>query len=265
MIEGKRVWAPTAVLLSAALLTHLAPAKAAGDDELIVTVGARAWINDWDSWYKTNVFYKTGGIQISEPIDSSTRAVYIPSLSLKYGNFLLSGSYLVRQTYTLSGSLDSITASRSEFDVNLGYYVVPGLALTAGYKQILQDYGGGAFKWRGPTVAILPAALLNANWGVYGVASYGLFKLRVPQADSDATFATSFNASYALAEAGVSYVVGVNQLIKALRLTLGYRAQILATKDYRLHSISTTGSSFTPAPYEHDVTYGPTLGISGSF
>jgi hypothetical protein len=265
MINRNLVGLAVGAVVSAFLLLHGAPALAATDDSVIVTVGVKDWINEWDSWFRQNVFFRTGPIQIAEPINSSTRSALIPSLSVKYGDFLVSGSYLARQTYSLTGSQDSLSASRSEFDATIGYYILPGLALAAGYKQVLQDYGGGAFKWTGPTIAVLPAVLMNSHIGIYGVASYGLFNLKVPEDDADASGRSTFNADYALAEAGLSYALGGTGIVKAIRITGGFRAQILTTKGYKLSSISATGSPITPSPYEHDVTYGPTIGLSGSF
>lgn len=264
MTKIMRIWAPAMLSVTANLLANQASALGV-DDDFHISVGVKTWISDWDSWYRTNVFYGSGSIQFSEPVDSNTRPAFIPNLSLTYKSFLLSGSYLASQDYSLAGSRDNFTASRSEYDAALGYYVIDGLAVTAGYKQISQDYGGGAFKWRGPTIGFLPSANLKGNWGVYGVASYGLFKLNVPQALSDAANATSFNASYGLVEAGLSYGVFFPQIIEALRITVGYRAQILTTKGYKLKSADALGNATTPAPYEHDDTYGPTIGISATF
>jgi hypothetical protein len=240
------------------LLAH--PALAADDDSLSVTVGVKAWASTWDTWRPQNVFFSTGPIQVGEQVDSNTRIAVTPSLSLKYGNFLLSASYLAPETYPLTGALDttSLSGRRKELDVNGGYFVLPGLAFTLGYKEIDQDYGAGELKWTGPTVGAAASAPLGSNFAMYGTFAYGPLKLKTPAGAADFNGNTSFNATYTVGEVGLAYAFSVGQILKSMRFTVGYRAQLLSTRDYAL-------ANRNPTPTEHDYTQGPTIGVSGSF
>jgi hypothetical protein len=235
--------------------------QAAADDSVSITVGVKEWVTDWTTWRIDNVFYNTGRIQITEPLNSATRPTSTPQVSLRYGDFIASASYLVTESYPLSGAIDALSASRNEVDVNAGYTVLPGVVLTLGYKQIDQNYGNGPFKWSGPTAGLSGSAPLGTtNWAVYGLYGFGLPKLKVPEAGKDARNNTTFDANYSLVEAGLAYVVGVHRHISALRFTVSYRAQILNTRGYEL-----IGADGYTAPNERDFTQGPTFGISGTF
>ena len=234
---------------------------AADGDSLNVTLGVKEWVTDWTTWRVNDAFFGTGRIQINESLNSASRLTSTPQIGLRYGNFIASASYLYPQSYSLSGSLDSLSATRREVDANLGYYILPGVALTAGYKEIHQDYGGGVFKWKGPTVGVTGAAPLgNSNWAIYGLYGYGVMRLTVPEASKDAFNDTTFDANYSLAEAGLAYVVPLSHVLSAVRFTVSYRAQILNTRGYKLRYLN----GYT-SPNERDFTQGPAFGISGTF
>jgi hypothetical protein len=258
------MWKPASVLGISALAIALAfrsgSARALDYDNLSVTVGLKAWASTWETWRPQNVFYSTGSLQIGEPVESKTRFALTPSLSIRYDKVLLSASYLAPETYPLSGALDtnSLSGRRTELDVNGGYYVLPGLALTAGYKEIQQDYGHGPFKWTGPTVGLAGSAPLGSNFALYGTYGFGVFKLKLPTDSPDAVGNTSFDATYSVGELGLTYAFGVGRFLKSMRFTAGYRAQLLNTRGYALMNRSTT-------PTEHDYTQGPTISVSGSF
>jgi hypothetical protein len=245
--------------LAVGLTLCVAPCMAADGDNVSVTVGVKEWATDWTTWRINDVFFGTGRIQINEPLNSATRVTSTPQVSLRYGDFVASTSYLATQSYPLAGSIDSLSASRSEFDVNAGYTVLPGLALTVGYKQIRQNYGDTTFKWTGPTLGLAGSAPLGSTpFALYGLCGYGLMKLK--DGAGDALHNTVFDANYSLVEAGLAYVIGVNRFISAVRFTVSYRAQILNTRGYQL-----LGANGYTAPNERDFTQGPTVGVSGSF
>jgi hypothetical protein len=258
------MWKPASVLgmsaLSIALAFRSGSARALDYDDLSVTVGLKAWASTWETWRPQNLFFSTGALQVGEPVESSTRFALTPSLSIRYDKFLLSASYLAPETYPLSGALDtnSLSGRRTELDISGGYYLLPGLGLTLGYKDIQQDYGQGAFKWTGPTAGMTGSAPLGSNWALYGSYAFGLLKLKVPADSHDANGNTSFDATYSVGELGIAYGFGVGRFLKSMRFTAGYRAQLLSTRGYALINRPTT-------PTEHDYTQGPTIGVSGSF
>lgn len=232
-------------------------------ENLDVTLGVTGWVNSWNSWFINHAYAAgpsgAGAIQISDAVNSSARVTATPQIGLYYGNLFFSGTYLAKQTYSLTGPLESLSASRSELDAKIGYYFFSGLALTAGYKELQQDYGAGTYRWRGPTLALLGSSPLGGtSLALYGAYGYGPLRLKLPRGQTDFAGQTSFSANYSLAEIGISYGRGV-RFMKSLRLTLGYRFQLLTTKNYRLESLS--GSVPTD---EHDITQGLTLGLSAT-
>jgi hypothetical protein len=242
----------------AAALCGYASVAFADVHDFSLTVGAKGWINDWTSWRVDNVFANTGPVQISEPLHSQTRFTVTPQVSLRYRNLLLSSSYLAAADYSLKGSLATVAASRSEFDANAGYYLLPGLTVVLGYKEVRQDYGTGTFKWNGPTAGIAGSVPIGAtHWSLYALYGYGLLKLKVPEGEADINGRTSFDSNYSVLEGGAAYDFGFDSFVKNLRLTIGYRAQVLTTRGYQLLN----GGS----PDEQDFTQGVTVGISTSF
>lgn len=243
-------------------LTWSLPRHALAED-LRVNVGVTGWANSWNSWFINHAYAAgpsgAGAIQLSDTVNSSVRVTATPQIGLYYGNLYISGTWLAKQTYSLTGPLESLSASRSELDAKIGYYFFSNLALTVGYKELRQDYGSGTYRWRGPTLALLGSAPLgDTGLALYGVYGYGPLRLKLPAGQTDFAGQTSFNANYSLAEIGISYGRGV-RFVKSLRLTLGYRFQLLTTRDYRLESL--TGS--VPSD-EHDITQGLTLGLSAT-
>jgi len=243
------------------LLSGMACGSARAAD-LSFTVGVTGWVNTWNSWFINHAYAAgpagAGAIQISDTVNSSTRVTATPQFGVSYGDAFLSGSYLAKQTYALSGPLESLGASRSELDIKLGYYVFSGVAISLGYKELQQDYGAGTYRWTGPIIALLGSVPLGAtDFALYGAYGYGVFRLRLPRGQADFVGDSTFDASYSVAEVGVAYAVPGVPALKALRLTLGYRFQLLTTKDYMLESLM----GATPTD-EHDITQGLTLGLS---
>lgn len=243
-------------------------AIAADGSNVVVAVGIKEWVSNWTSWHADNVFYDSGSTTVSEPISSATQSALTPQITVIFlQSFLLSASYLAPATYHFNDAVTGlpIAASRNELDFAGGYYLLPGLALTAGYKQVEQNYGQGAFKWTGPTLGLAASATLISNWSLYGTYAYGFFKLKVPEDSADAATRTSFDATYSVGEFGLAYNLSVSRLLKSVRLAVGYRAQLLSTRGYTL-SVSDGGAApILVAPSERDFTQGPTVSLTGTF
>jgi len=167
-----------------------------------------------------------------------------------------STSYLLPQTYPLSGALDTraLSGRRRELDLNGGYKVFRGLLLSVGFKEVYQDYGAGALRWRGPTFGVVASAPLLANWTAYGNYGYGPFRLTTPAGSADSNGRTAFDASYNLGELGIAYDFNVSKVARSIRVTLGYRVQLISTRGYALQGR-------TDAPNEHDNTQGPAVSL----
>jgi len=246
-------------------------ASAYGADDMTVSLGLRFWDNKWTSWdyYAPAV---AGGFVIpgaSENFTSSSKAVPIPSVSVRYKDFLFSGSQFVNSSYGFVGSSGApFNSKRTETDLLAGYYVLPTLALTLGNKEIKQDFGiGGNFKYSGPVLGAAASAPLTGGYSLYGNLGYGFLKAKLPAALMDALGRNSFDANYYLAEIGLAYSFDIRSTIpsaKALTATVGYRNQVLATKDFRV-GLSPTNRNLNRGTDLRDTTEGFSFGLSISF
>jgi hypothetical protein len=249
-----------------AIGTGSAPVRAddsSAESEWAFAAGAKLWENTWESWIVVPTPFNRGSREVTETINSNTKVAVIPQLSIRYGDWLGTVSALTPTNYTLTPSWGTpLAASRYEIDGNLGYYMLPGLALTAGYKQVEQKFGG-TFKWHGPTVGASGTAGLGKGFSLYGTVGVGYMKAELPFADG--ADQTSLNANYVLGEAGVAYSFGaLGRLTRSLNVTLGYRSQTLTTRGYGLADTSTTPPTVSRQDVR-DTTQGPTLSVVAVF
>lgn len=237
-------------------------ADSSDNSELTATVGAKFWENTWESWIVVPTAFNLASRQVVDTVNSSSALAVIPQVSLRYGSWLGSVSALTPTNYTQTASYGTpLAASRYEVDGNFGYYVLPGLALTAGYKQLEQKFGG-TFKWRGPTLSTSGTARLGSGFSLYGTVSVGYLKVHLPFADGAGD--TSRHAIYELGEAGLVYSFGdLARFLPFLNLTLGYRAQTLTTRGYGL--LDDNKPPIISHQDVHDTTQGPTVSIVGVF
>jgi hypothetical protein len=233
----------------AALSTTSALAQVSSDSmlpdmkDIHGTVGVRAWRVDWATWFDY-YDYRNGSL---------ANAV-IPVASLRYKNFLVSGSYMARKEIEFPYPYinGNYRFGRSEYDVNAGYMIVPGLVVTAGYKNI--NYNGSDLDWeaKGPTIGVAGSAPLSSWVSVYGNAAYGRLKLT----DSGHTF-TKARGKYLLTEVGLAFPLGnFSSTLSSVVATFGYRYQRLGTYP----------NAPTSLPIElFEYTQGPVAGLSLSF
>lgn len=256
-MNSKDLWRVTAAVLSGLFQVPALAAEGTGED-FSVTVGAKVWVNDWSSWYTPTI----GGQGEVVPIDSSTKVSVIPVVNLRFRDFYASFSTLLNTSYTLAGqALNSIDASRKEFDANLGYYVLPGLGVSLGYKSLSQVFGGATYRWTGPTIGATLTAPIQGGFAGYGALGIGFFKMSLPAADANSSVNGDLNANYAIGEIGLAYgAAGVPTIaVTSTAFTLGYRLQAVRTKDYKVRAA--TGASVNGSTDLSDVTQGPALGF----
>jgi hypothetical protein len=256
-MNSKGLWRMAAAVLSG--LFQVPALAAEGTDEgFSVTVGTKVWVNEWSSWYTPTI----GGQSQVVPIDSSTKVSLIPVVSLRFRDFYASFSTLTNTSYTLSGqALNSIDASRKEFDANLGYYVLPGLGVSLGYKSLSQVFGGASYRWSGPTIGATLTAPIQGGFAGYGSLGIGFFKMSLPAADVNSSVNSRLDANYAIGEIGLAYgAAGIPTIaVTSTAVTLGYRFQDVRTKDYKVRAA--TGASVNGSTDLSDVTQGPALGF----
>ena len=134
------------------------------NNDLRFTIGYRLWLNWWQTSLAkvdtiTDPDAPRNQITISSantPSINQFAAASIPSVGMRYKDFFASASVMIspdyhfpRVTTTFSGTVpfphsfvtsNRVTASRTEVDVNLGYYIHPWIALTGGYKGVFQEF-----------------------------------------------------------------------------------------------------------------------------
>lgn len=247
-----------AVCLALPLVCHAQEKPEAPVSPWAFAVGAKAWANTWTSWEINRV----GARQAITPVSSSPEVAFTPFASLRYKRAFVTASVMSETEYTLENSLSSRSGTRSEADANIGYDVLPGLSLSAGYKRLTQDVGG-RYEWTGPTLAVSVSAPLQSGLSVYGTYGMGWMKVSLPS--PDAAGADSLNADYTLSEFGLAYSLGREKLggFAGLTMTLGYRAQTVQTREYALSSLP--GDVVYAKDDPRDYTQGLTLSLIGTF
>lgn len=207
---------------------------------LSISVGVRAWYTDWSTF---SYFVDDAGNNLAlMQVSAGHELALMPLVSVRYGDFFASFSAMPSTEFDFPFSTDR----RKEFDVNVGYSVLPGLALTLGYKKVSQRGSAGEYRPAGPVIGVNLNAPMSGPWSLYGAV--GLGWLKTPGGDD-----IQFDADYRLAELGLAYTLEGGAWLKHWTFTAGYRAQIMTSKD----AFNTQDG--------RDTTQGFTLGAIASF
>ncbi|NJD06541.1 MAG: hypothetical protein FIA97_08575 [Methylococcaceae bacterium] len=250
--------------------------------DFTLAVGTKVWINGWSTWrsLKLNIpgfpQFIDKGVNIQSVTAKSSSAVSpIPSLTARYKDFFLTGSYLAETDYEfsdqsqlysidlrpLTGRVDPVglkygmSGSRREWDVSLGYQIIPYLAVTAGYKEIEQSFkidscqgvlmnltdvfdcrgdfpGKTKVTYAGPTIGLSGAAPIGHGFGLYGNFTYGWLgaNFRSSSASQFNDLAQVNNVDYYVGELGLTYShllrdMPVYMPLSAATAYAGYRYQ----------------------------------------
>jgi len=204
-----------------------------------ITLGLKAWLNQWESWISPS---NLGGNVISET--SNLKLAPIPSVSFKYRDFFVSSSYFAKTSYkfptydelnpTTGLTTTTFKADRKEFDLNFGWYFVPRLAVTLGLKQVDQDFtitrtgsgfsgapGVAKYKYAMPTVGITGSAPISDRFAMYGTGAWGPAVATTINGTKNSNYSGFYNAS----EFGLAWLAAQN-----FTMTLGYKYQIIQNK-----------------------------------
>lgn len=224
----------TAIALAATAFAHAQQAAPT------VSVGLRAWHTQWDTFsYDTNQF----GDPVVTQAPARDKLVLLPVLSMRWRDFTGSISLYPSTDHDfVSGE----RGTRKEFDVNVGYFVTPGVALTLGYKKVEQGGSSGVYALSGPVAGVSGTAPLGRDLALYGSFGMGWMK-------STASSTVKFDADYRLSEFGAAYTLPTSTFVKAVTFTLGYRTQVLTSKNA------------TASQDGRDLTQGFTFGALASF
>jgi hypothetical protein len=257
-------------LSALALLLVTATGHAA--DDWSVTLGAKMWNNEWTSWdyYPPMALSSVQSLPgASENFTSGNQTTWLPSLTLRYQDFLFTGSVFSKKEYGFDGSSGArFSANRDETDLHVGYYILPTLALTIGYKDVQQDFTGGkVFNYSGPIFGLVGSAPLTKGFSLYGNFGYGAMTAEFPAGMTDNSGQGKKDADYYLSEIGIAYSFNVSSMFpsaKAMTASLGYRSQTLATQGFAV-GIDANNPALSRSTELRDNTEGFALGLSISF
>ncbi len=256
----------------ALLLVGLAPAAQAQD--ISVTVGLKAWNTKWSTWFTQDTVNVDSNTQISGDVfnrTASSEFTFIPALTVRWGDWLVSGSMLAKKEFefflsqdgNVDGQLDRLSFERKEYDVNVGYSIAPNAAFTLGWKQLEYKSQNSSYKYKasGATLGFAGSAPLAHGVSMYGNLAYGRPKI------SDGVSGEP-RGDYFLTEVGLAYPLGgMSDMLKSLVLTAGYRYQKLQSDSVTVTTTRfTTGQPLGSREVELiDTTEGFTIGVSGTF
>jgi hypothetical protein len=213
----------------------------AQEPDFVVSVGARAWYTQWTtfSYFVDEVTQENLALT---QVSADDKLAFMPLISVRHGKWLASASGLPSTDFKFPNG----RGTREEFDANIGYFVIPSLAFTLGYKYVSQSDGPNRYRPAGPVVGINANAPLAGVWSMYG--SLGVGWLKTPGGD-----AIDFDADYRLAELGLAYTLEGNRMPRRWTFTGGYRIQVMTSND-----------AFNSED-GRDTTQGVTLGVMATF
>lgn len=244
-----------------------------------ISIGTKVWSVAWNSWTTsrtgTGVALGTGRYQTVQSVNSSDQIAAIPFLSYSIDDFYVTTSVMTKTHFDLTDAASPngflVRAARQEFDLSSGYYVMPHrMAPYIGYKQLAQYYGNDKYRWRGLLVGLAGSAPLGdqfADWSAYANVAAGLMRAQFADSQADITGRTNFRSNYRLGEFGLAYSLSSPaSWINSIKLTLGYRAQFVNTKNYALSVTDTSGkSTYNLSSDLRDTTQGFVFGLSAAF
>jgi hypothetical protein len=190
-------------------------------DDVSVTVGARVWHTRWTTWLSPEAVVSYFPARIEPTIT--------PVVSVRYQRFFVSGSYLVDKTFhfledsPLLLGQDRLSFKRNEYDVNFGYFLMPGLAVTVGWKNVNYEGDPGDYRFvaKGPTIGLSGNAAISPAVSLYGNLAYGRPKLH----DYGGVYEKE-KGKYLLTEFGLAFPLGsVHSSMSRVVATAGYRYQ----------------------------------------
>ncbi len=241
--------------------------------DVTLAIGLKFWFHTWQS---ANGSYGSQQGSNVQAYMSAPNVAFIPSISLKIKDFFISTSYLGASDYTFPTYTDTIvlssggtttaytlkhntTATRTESDTNIGWYVSRNLALTLGYKIVTQEItdkqSGTGLKsqtviskptYAGPTIGFIGSVPIGEGFGLYGNLALGKLDMEYEGGS------TTYKADYVSTEIGIGY----KQKSMPLSFTIGYRFQSIEQK-MPAYQIGGPGTPISP-----DVTKGLTLGLN---
>lgn len=266
-------------MLAVAAMSALLPLGAAAETDSATGrpqffVSQRVWFADWEIGAVNTQFVPASAAQpvpmlrvFSQPV-RDRRAVPLTGLGVSLDRWTLSTTIGWRTEFS-DARLDG-KASRSEYDVNLGYAVTPNISAVLVYKagkSQLPPIAGSAVpeafrnrqRLHGTGLAMSVRYPVAENWNAYGSASYA------PGRMTSAT-GERFSLRYTVAEAGLGY--RVPGAPANLSLTAGYRYQNVDFRNGAYYTIALATPPSAPTVTTQRLqtaTKGWTMGLTCSF
>lgn len=275
------------------------------DKDFGVSVGLKGWFNRWETstvTAETGTEGNTAGAFVTADTSEDVQFTPIPVLSLRYKNFLISGSLypstdfdfplqsrqIIPQDVNDNDVVDGndafflsqdLSAERNEWDISGGYYLSRYIAILAGYKKITQDFkritrlldsAGDPI----PGQETPSESTTEISGPIVGVAvsapigrGFGFFGSYAHGfLESEFDNGTDADSPYDLLEAGISYTYLPPGTESGFVGTVGnYVAAVSGYLGYRFQRISTEFEDLPGDLEGPDTTEGFTVGINVSF
>jgi hypothetical protein len=224
------------------------------------TVGIKAWDTSWQSYLPSSVagFSSNGQPIIGEVVNSvegSKKVEAFPTFTVRYDRYFVSAGYArfssdfrVSQSPATLPDFRNLIASRQdhikrrETDINAGYFVLPGLAFTLGYKNGREerDTRIGLSPSSSPLldaklnvwlVGALAAFEIQNGLSAYGQFGYGVGKTKADLSEGFGAFAgerVRSHVKYLVNEVGLAYTLPFEvSWLRRTSVALGYRSQTI--------------------------------------
>jgi hypothetical protein len=258
----------------AALLSLAGAAQAESDGPQFV-VSQRLWQADWDMGFSNPRIIAPSAMQPTPAFSTRTdfvkvrRTVPLTGIGVSLDRWTLSATIGWPTDY--DHPLVDGKASRSEYDINLGYAVTPNINVVALYKAGKSDIPAAAGnpaatlfreqqKLRGGGLGVSARYPIAENWNLYGSTAYGTGHSRFQVSGE------RYSARYTVAEAGLGYRLA--GALANVSITAGYRYQNIDFRHAYIRTYVLTPEpllvSSEPTRIQSD-TKGFTAGVAYSF
>lgn len=231
--------------------------------QLEFTVGLKAWNTSWQSYLPAIIVGTTprglpAASELINSVEGSTEVAALPTMTLRYARYFISAGYAqysanfdLSQSPVAVNNGENIFSSRRdhirrrEVDVNFGYFVLPGLALTVGYKGARENrdtrtgvapdtaFGLLSGKFDAVLLGALGSYEIVPGFSGYGQFGYGIGRGKVTYGQASPAPGDQFrnNPRYILTEVGVAYQLPItSRWIQRTSVALGYRSQTVKQK-----------------------------------
>jgi hypothetical protein len=223
-----------------------------------VSLGLKLWNASWLSYLPASYLAAgpNGQIVAADVINSvegGRRTSALPQLAVRYGKLFASASYgrftsdfAVLNSPVATPAGTQVTSRtdhfvRRESDLTLGYFVLPEVAVTAGYKYAIEsrDVRSPASapsqpllenRARGALLGLVGNFQVTGALSAYVQAGYGPARIRTRTVDNGG-YQIDAHGSYLISEIGLSYPLVINQYgMRAAAAAIGYRSQTVKTE-----------------------------------